>query len=202
MITLNQKDLTERENYKLLIGSIIPRPVALITTKNENGTTNAAPFSYLNVVSSKPAIISLSVKRKNHELKDTARNILRENNFVLHVASTHFIEQINKTSKPLAYNESEVTYANLTLVDSIAFDTKAIKEAKIRMELKLHSHIIISDNNLPETDLFLGEVINYHIDDELYEAGRINEDLLNPISRLAGNTYATLGQKITIEREI
>ncbi len=201
MTQLHTKSLTDREIYKLLIGSILPRPVALITTLNENKTTNAAPFSYVNIVSSSPAIISLSVKRKNHEPKDTARNILREKSFVLHVVDESYLEEANKTSKPLPYGTSEITNSKLTLIDSSLISTKGIKEAKIRMEIKLYAYLPIEKDNQIEADFFLGEVVMFHIEEGLLKDGKINKDLLKPIGRLAGNDYTTLGTTITIERE-
>jgi flavin reductase (DIM6/NTAB) family NADH-FMN oxidoreductase RutF len=201
MTQLHTKNLTDREIYKLLIGSILPRPVALITTLNENKTTNAAPFSYVNIVSSNPAIISLSVKRKNHEPKDTARNILRERSFVLHVVDEFYLEEANKTSKPLPYGKSEITNNKLTLIDSSLISAKSIKEAKIRMEIKLYTYLPIEKDNQIETDFFLGEVVMFHIEEGLLKDGKINQDLLKPIGRLAGNDYTTLDTTITIERE-
>ena len=73
---LDPKDLTQRENYKLLIGSIIPRPVAVVSTQSADGIVNIAPFSFFNIVSSEPVILSLAIQRKEGELKDTARNLL------------------------------------------------------------------------------------------------------------------------------
>ncbi|CAM5210594.1 Flavin reductase (DIM6/NTAB) family NADH-FMN oxidoreductase RutF OS=Ureibacillus acetophenoni OX=614649 GN=SAMN05877842_11242 PE=3 SV=1 [Ureibacillus acetophenoni] len=81
MITINPKDNGERDNYKLLIGTIIPRPIAFVTTKSDEGVINGAPFSYFNIVSSNPPMISVSISRKNGQLKDTARNIYQSGEF-------------------------------------------------------------------------------------------------------------------------
>ncbi|HLQ74268.1 MAG TPA: flavin reductase, partial [Bacillota bacterium] len=76
MISIDPLNNSERDNYKLLIGSVIPRPIAFITSLSEDGILNGAPFSYFNVVSSNPPLISLSVQRKAGMMKDTARNII------------------------------------------------------------------------------------------------------------------------------
>ena len=73
MITIDPNSLSERETYKLLIGSIIPRPIAFVTSKSETGVLNGAPFSYFNIVSSNPPMISLSIQRAGGRQKDTAR---------------------------------------------------------------------------------------------------------------------------------
>ncbi len=69
MISVNPESLTERDNYKFLTGSIIPRPIALVTTQSETGTINIAPFSFFNIVSSNPPMISISVQRKRRSFK-------------------------------------------------------------------------------------------------------------------------------------
>lgn len=69
-------ELSERENYKLLIGSVIPRPVAVVSTISDKEVLNIAPFSYFNIVSSNPPMLSLAIQRKDGEMKDTARNIV------------------------------------------------------------------------------------------------------------------------------
>ena len=76
MLSIDPDKITERENYKFLIGSIIPRPIAFVTTLSEDGVINGAPFSYFNIVSSNPPMISLSIQRSEGRQKDTARNII------------------------------------------------------------------------------------------------------------------------------
>ena len=83
MITLDPASISERDNYKLMIGSIIPRPIAWVTTLTGAGTVNAAPFSYFNIVTSNPPILSVSVQRKNGAMKDTARNAAGLGEFVV-----------------------------------------------------------------------------------------------------------------------
>lgn len=78
MLSIDPSAQTERENYKFLTGSIIPRPIAFVTTQSSNGIVNAAPFSYFNIVSANPPMISISVQRKSGEMKDTARNIMEK----------------------------------------------------------------------------------------------------------------------------
>lgn len=85
MIYLDPQNLTQRENYKLLIGSIIPRPVAIVTTRSAEGTVNIAPFSFFSIVSSEPAIVSIAVQRKKGTMKDTARNLLTTKEGVIHI---------------------------------------------------------------------------------------------------------------------
>ncbi len=186
----------EKENYKLLSGSITPRPIAFITTLQENNKVNAAPFSYFNIVSAKPPLISVSVRYDTDKQKDTSRNILRDKEFVVHIISEDIMVKANKTSKSLSESESELEYAGLNTVDSKLIKTPGIKEAKIRMECIYETHI-----HFDTTDLIIGRVIGYHIDEDIFYDGKINFEKLRPVSRLPGSNYGLLGKKVHIPKE-
>lgn len=195
MIAIDPQQQTERDNYKLLIGSIIPRPIAFVTSLSAEGVLNGAPFSYFTIVSSNPPMISLSVQRRAGAPKDTANNILEAQEFVVHIVDRDNVEAINQTAATLPPEQSEISAAGLTPVDSLRIKVPGIREAKIRMECTLERHI-----DLPGTDLFIGQVVQFHIEDDLYNQGRIDPLKLGAVSRLAGNNYAAIGDIFTIER--
>ncbi|MEG0732792.1 MAG: flavin reductase family protein [Vagococcus sp.] len=200
MVSIKPEEMSERDNYKFLIGSIIPRPIAVVSTLSETGVVNIAPFSYFNIVTSNPPIVSVSIQRKSGEMKDTTRHLLSQKEGVIHIADeTHLID-VNQTAANLAENESELLRTQFTLGKADEVKVPIINELKIKMEVELFEHIPITDDKLVNADLLLMKVKKYHIEDELYNEGRINPDLLKPVSRLAGNDYATLGEKITIQR--
>lgn len=192
--------MSERDNYKFLIGSIIPRPVAVVTSLSEDGTLNIAPFSYFNIVTSNPPIISLAIQRKNGEMKDTSRNILDTKEAVIHIAEESYIDDINQTAANLPKNESELLRTAFTLEPSRVVAVPMLSELQIKMETTLYQHIEIKDGPHVTADLLLLSVTQYHINEGLYNDGRIDADGLNPMSRLAGNDYATIGKRVTIER--
>ncbi|MFC5451165.1 flavin reductase family protein [Paenibacillus aestuarii] len=201
MLLIDPETQTERENYKLLIGSIIPRPIAFITSLSRNGVLNAAPYSYFNIVTANPPMISVSIQRKNGAYKDTARNIIETGSFVVHISDESYIEAINKTAANLPPEESEVELAKLTLVPSNKINTPGVKEAKIRMECTLEKNIELGGSpEAPACDLIIGKIVCFHIAEELIEDGRIDAYQLKPVSRLAGNNYSSLGEQFTIER--
>ncbi|WP_332697502.1 flavin reductase family protein [Halalkalibacter lacteus] len=201
MKSIDPNDLAERDNYKFLTGSIIPRPVAVVTTLSNDGILNAAPFSYFNVVSSNPPMISISVQRKNGEMKDTSRNAILRKEFVVHVSDESYIGQLNMTAKNLPSNKSEVEDANLTIIDSLKISVPGIKEARVRMECLLEEVITLGGTKeLPTCELLIGRVVMYHIRKELYDKGRIDAKGLQPVARLAGNSYAKLGEMFELER--
>lgn len=203
MMAIDPNSLNQKENYKLLIGSIVPRPIAFITTLSSDNVVNAAPFSFFNIVSSDPPMVSVSVQRINGAMKDTARNIVETNELVLHIVDEKMVEEMNKTAANLPPNESELELTHLHVTDSVKVAVPGVKEAKIRMEAILSNQMEIkNDRGEIVADLFLARIICYHIQDDLYENGRIDINGLTPVSRLAGNDYALLGEKITITRPI
>lgn len=199
MISIDPKKNSERDNYKLLIGSIIPRPIAFVTTQSEEGIVNGAPFSYFNIVSSNPPMVSLAIQRPNDHPKDTARNIYSNRQFVVHIVDDKNVAKINDTAASLPATESEIELANLTLVESENVSVPGVKEAKVRMECRLVQAIPLGGDG-PGSDLFIGEIVRFHIDEAIYEDGRIDPRGLNAISRLAGTSYAAIGDIFSIDR--
>lgn len=200
MIEIDPYKQTERENYKLLIGSVVPRPIAFVTSEAEDRTINGAPFSYFNIVSADPPMLSVSVQRKNGVQKDSARNILHQENFVIHIVSKSYLEKINQTAASLAADESELTLANLTTVSSQKITTPGVEEAKVRYECVLEKHLELGEGDEVSTDFFIGKIVCIHVDEEVYDDGKIIYDELQAISRLAGTDYAEIGPITTIPR--
>jgi flavin reductase (DIM6/NTAB) family NADH-FMN oxidoreductase RutF len=199
LISIDPRQNSERDNYKLLVGSIIPRPIAFVTTQSEDGIVNGAPFSYFTIVSSNPPMVSLAIQTPNGHLKDTARNIYSNHQFVVHIVDEENVEKINETAASLPETESELILANLTPVKSENVTVPGVMEAKVRMECRLVQAISLGGEE-PGSDLFIGEVVRFHIDEAIYENGRIDPRGLNAVSRLAGTNYATIGDIFSVER--
>lgn len=200
MISIDPSTNTERENYKLLIGSIIPRPIAFVTTTSKEGILNGAPFSYFNIVSSNPPMISLAIQRSNGRQKDTARNIIESQEFVIHIVDEQNVEKINQTAASLPSDQSEIELSRLTPVKSTKVSVPGVREAKVRMECTLEHSLELGGSDSPGVDLIIGKVIQFHIENDIYENGRINPMGLSAVSRLAGHDYAKIGDIFTIER--
>ncbi len=200
VLSIDPRNNTERENYKLLIGSIIPRPIAFVTTLSEDGVLNGAPFSYFNIVSSNPPMLSLSIQRSGGKQKDTARNIIKKREFVVHMVDEQNVEKINQTAANLPSYESEIELAELTQVESTHIAVPGVKQAKIRMECMLEHSLALGDKDQPGCDLLIGKVVQFHVENDLYENGRIDARGLAAVSRLAGANYAKIGEMFEIER--
>lgn len=201
MLLFKTSELTEKETYKLLIGSVIPRPILMLSTISENGHLNLAPFSFFNMVSYAPPLLMVSVQRKKGKMKDTARNILNTEEAVGHIVDERTVEAINITSASYKYGESELPDSGLTAVESEVVRPRGIKESKIRYELSMHQHIPIKDDEAKIiADMFLLRVECFHLDESLYQNTYILPEELKPVSRLAGNDYATLGDIFEVKR--
>lgn len=194
MHTFDAQSLTARENYKLLIGSIIPRPIAFVTTLNQDASVNAAPFSFLILLIIIRQWLLLQFNVQEVREKDTALNIERTGDFVVHITDEDNVQDINETAAPLAYGDSELSRTGLSLLTSTTIKTPGIKDAKMRFECKLSQMILLGDV-LDGADLIIGKIVTYHIDDSIYEGDfKINPHALQAVSRLAGNDYAKLGE--------
>lgn len=201
MKSIDPLHLSIKENYKFLTGSIIPRPIAFVSTLSTDGVLNAAPFSYFNALTSNPPLIAISIGRKDGVQKDTSRNAEATGEFVVHIPDESYIEAVNQTAANLGPAESEVELAKLTTVESVKVKVPGIAESKIRMECVVERILPLGGTpEEPATDLLIGKVVHYHIADELYQDGRIDAEKLQPVGRLAGSNYVKLGETFSLER--
>jgi flavin reductase (DIM6/NTAB) family NADH-FMN oxidoreductase RutF len=178
------------DNYKILIGSILPRPIAVVSTLNEDGSNNVAPFSFFTAVSAKPMIVAFSpmIRSSTGELKDTARNIFREKEFVINIVSEKIIEKINMTSAELPYGQDEFIFAGLTPVESEKIKARRVGESLIHFECIYRDHLSYGDHP-GAGQIITGEVVKVHIAEEVLEGSHIVTKKLQPIGRGVGNDY-------------
>jgi flavin reductase (DIM6/NTAB) family NADH-FMN oxidoreductase RutF len=201
MISIDPASQSNHDNYKLLIGSVVPRPIAFVTTLSQQGVLNGAPFSYFSIVSSDPPLVSVSVQRKNGERKDTARNAIATGELVVHIVNEANVEAINQTAAILPPDESEVVFAGLTPIDSEAVKVQGIAESKFRMECILeHAFELGGTEGTPACDLLIARVVRFQISEDILDDGGIDAAKLAPVSRMAGNFYSTLGGLFAIDR--
>lgn len=187
MIEMNPKDLQAKEIYKLLTGSVVPRPIAWVSTISLDGQLNLAPFSFFTVASRKPPILCFSigpgVEEREGTEKDTLVNIRTQKEFVINVVPAVLGEQMQKSARNFPSEVNEFEAAGLTPMESKLVKPMRVKEAPIHMECVLHSLIPLGNDHL-----VLGEMIRYHIDDDHYMGNyKIDLEKLKPLGRLAGN---------------
>ncbi|NQV36903.1 MAG: flavin reductase family protein [Candidatus Marinimicrobia bacterium] len=201
---INPKNQTYQENYKLLIGSIVPRPIAFVSTISKNDVPNIAPFSFFNGVCSNPPTIAFAPVRRSTDAqpKDTLINIRDTKEFVINIPSEPLVERMVETAPEFAPDINEFDVAGLTQVSSQLITPPRLKEAKISFECTLNQIIEIGDGTAGSGFLVLGTIVLFHIDDDLYENGRISLEKLQPMGRLAGNYYSRVNDIFEVVRKI
>lgn len=178
------------DNYKFLIGAILPRPIAVVSTLNEDGSNNLAPFSFFTAVSAKPMIIAFSpmIRSSTSEMKDTPRNIFREKEFVINILSESIVEKVNMCSTELPYGEDEFLFSGLTPIASEKVKARRVKESLVHFECILRDHLSYGDQ--PGCgQIITGEVVKVHVSEDVLVDGKIVTSKLQPIGRGAGNDY-------------
>lgn len=189
------------DNYKFIIGSILPRPIAVVSTLNVDGSNNVAPFSFFTAVSAKPMIVAFSplIRSATGMPKDTPINILREKEFVINFVTEETAELINKTSTELAYGEDEFKFAGLTPLDSEKVKAKRVKESPIHFECLFRDRLSYGDE--PGCgQIITGEVVKVHINEDIYESGRIITSKYKPVGRGAGNDWFRCSDTFQLDR--
>jgi len=192
---LRANDLDPQATYKLLTGVVVPRPVAWVCTRSVHGLLNLAPFSAFTFVSTKPPLLGINIGRKAGQRKDTARNILDAGEYVVHICDEPLVEAVHDSAGEYPADVSEVGVLGLKTTPSVCISVPRIAAAPIAMECRRHQVIPFGATG---AEFFVGEVLNFHVRDDLLAKGKIDSAALNPICRLAGPRYATLGRVISL----
>lgn len=187
--------------YKLLTGTIIPRPIGWVSTVDENGTNNLAPFSFFNAVGEDPPHLMFSTVRTGNKNKDTLNNVLANKQFVVNLVTEETVEQMNMTSQSVNADVDEFELANLTPIDSIFIKPKRVKESYVHFECEMVHHYFLEDHKNGGACIVIGKILTMHINDDiLMEGNRINLDKYKPVARLAGSNYSKIGEIFSIKR--
>ena len=198
---IDPEHLDHKAIYKLLTGSVIPRPIGWISSINNNGVNNLAPFSYFNIVGDDPPHVMFSTSRNNNTNKDTLNNILANKQFVVNMVTEDLVEQMNKTAEAISSEESEFDFASLTPVASVKIKPMRVKESKINFECELVHHYSLENHKNGGAVILIGKIIMMHFDDTvLMDNYKINLETYKPVSRLAGSNYSKIGEIFSVKR--
>ncbi len=177
--------------YRLLVNLVLPRPIALVTSVNKNGVINAAPFSFFNLMGSDPPVVALGIGRDETRplgLKDTARNILHNGEFVVNLVNEPIAEAMNLCATDFPPGVSEIEAANFSLLPSTKINVPRIAESPAQLECRHHSTIEIG-----RTRLLLGIIVQLHVAEKFYDAEkkRIRTGEIQMIGRMHGRSAYT-----------
>lgn len=205
MRTLNPSEQSPQDNYKLLVGAVVPRPIAFVSTVDAKGVRNLAPFSFFTVASANPPVVCFcpmvrpSGTQNLPPTKDTLRNIIDTREFVLNIVSEEFGEKMNATSADLPPEVDEFEVSGLTPVPSELITPPRVGESAVQMECRLEQVVHVSTEPLGGS-LVLGQVLRFHIRESMLNNFRIDPDQLHAIGRMAGATYCRTRDRFEMER--
>jgi len=187
--------------YKLMIGAIVPRPIAFVSTVDENEERNLAPFSFFAGVCSKPPTILFcpGIRASTRERKDTLRNVLATKEFVVNIVSEEIAAQMNQTSADVGPEVDEFLLSGLTPLASVIVRPPRVAESPVQMECKLREVVTISDQP-GGGSIVIGEVLRFHVREDLIDNFRIDADRLKAIARMGGPTYCRTRDRFDMER--
>ena len=201
MLQFDPADRSSAEIYRLMIGAIVPRPIAFVSTVDANGIRNLAPFSFFTACSANPPVICFSpiVRPGPLPLKDTLRNIQATEEFVVNIVSEEFAEQMNACSVEVPPRVDEFEISGLTPVASDLVRPPRVAESHVQMECRLNQIITVSEK-VQGGYLVLGEVLRFHIDESVMNGDKIDPDRLRAIGRMGGPTYSRTRDRFDMAR--
>lgn len=179
--------LGPRDRYKLLSGLVVPRPIAWVTTLNGDGSVNAAPFSYFNLMGTDPPVVAIGhEERDDGTPKDTPRNVRERGEFVVHVVDEALAEAMHQTSAGYAPGVSETERVGIETAPSAAVAVPRIAAAPAAIECREHATVLVG-----RTRVVLGVAVHLHVRDDLVDADRLHVDAaaLRAVGRMGGPLY-------------
>ena len=201
MLAFDPANHSTGDIYKLMIGAIVPRPIALVSTVDEAGVRNLAPFSYFTACSANPPVVVFCpvMRPLPAGAKDTLRNIMATREFVVNIVSEEFAEGMNATAAQVSPDVDEFELSGLTPIPSDLVKPARVAESHIHMECRLRQVVHVSDQP-GGGSLVLGEVLRFHVREDLIDNFRIDPEKLRAIGRMAGSTYIRTTDRFDLER--
>jgi len=192
--------LDSREIHELMVGCVVPRPIAFVSTIGEDGVYNVAPFSFFTLLSMHPTVVGFAIGRKRGgSKKDTLVNIEFSRDYVINVVSEAIAPAMNQASGDYPSHVDEFKEAGLTPVASDMVKPPRVAESPIQIECRLMQ--IMEFGVFPRIHNFIvGEVLVVHVQDDLIVDGVIKSDRLKAVGRLGEDLYCRTGDLFEMKR--
>jgi flavin reductase (DIM6/NTAB) family NADH-FMN oxidoreductase RutF len=201
MRTLDPNQIAPSDTYKLMIGIIVPRPIAFVSSVDLAGRRNLAPFSYFTGCSTNPPVVCFcaAVRSGPRPHKDTLENIRATGEFVVNIVSEEFAEQMNLCSAEVPPEVDEFELSGLTPLASDLVQPPRVAESKVQVECRLREILVVSEKP-GGGSLVLGDVLRFHIEESLLDGYKIDPDKLNAIGRMGGPAYTRTRDRFEMQR--
>ena len=196
--TFDLAETETRDQYKLLSGLVVPRPIGWIGTRRENGTFNLAPFSFFNVISSKPPTVMFSGGRHPDRPKDSVTLAEETGVFTVNIVSEEVAEAMSVTSGSFDSEADEFDIAGLTPLLGQRVNAPMVAESPANLECRVVDVLDLGAEST--TRVVLGEVLMIHVREDALDGTRVITDVTRAIGRMAGNAYVTTRERFEIER--
>jgi flavin reductase (DIM6/NTAB) family NADH-FMN oxidoreductase RutF len=194
-----------RTIYKLLTGSVVPRPIGWVSTVNAEGRPNLAPYSFFNATNSKPphVLFCPGTRATDYAQKDSLNNVRQTGEFVVNIVNEAVAEAMNITATELPADVNEFELAGLTPMPSVTVRPPRVAESPIHFECEVTHVIELGEpSERGAGNVVIGRVIHIHVSDEvLYDGDKINFEKLKPVGRLAGNYYTRVDSLFKLIRQ-
>jgi flavin reductase (DIM6/NTAB) family NADH-FMN oxidoreductase RutF len=191
-------DLTERQRYKLLIGTVIPRPIAFVTTLGRDGRANAGPFSFFNVLTHDPAIVAIGVENyPDMRFKDTSRNIRETEEFTVHICDDALVQQMEICAIKFGPGVDELALAGLETVPGTMVRSPRIVSAPAALECRRKMILELGKAR----EIILGEVVGLFVREDAVDRDtlHIDQHKMDAVGRLGGHSYARTRDQFEIK---
>jgi len=199
MTTFSTAELEHQDAYKLLTGLVIPRPIGWIGTVDDGGRPNLAPYSFFQAVASNPPTVLFSAGVADGHEKDSLVNARTTMEFTCNLVDVAVSEAMNTSSAALGRGESEFDFAGLTPLGSTDISAPRVAEAKASFECVVTQFVELGTAPLSNVVVF-GEIVRFHVDDDVLDGTRIDFESLDAVGRLAGNSYVTIRDRFDLNR--
>lgn len=196
----NPDSLAVKDRYKILVGSIVPRPIAFVSTISGEGALNLAPFSFFNGVGSDPmALLFCPANNADGTEKDTLRNIGETGQFVVNVVTEDYDRRMAATAEALPHGKSEFELAGFTPAPSVVVKPPRVAESPVSFECEPIEIVRLNPGAPAGGNVVIGRVVHLHVDDDLIdERHRIDPAKLRAVGRMAGLTYCSTKDRYDI----
>jgi flavin reductase (DIM6/NTAB) family NADH-FMN oxidoreductase RutF len=199
MLAIRTESLEDRQAYKLISAVVTPRPIAWVSTRNNAGAINLAPYSSFTFISSAPPKVLVSVGPGLDALKDTLSNVSERGEFCVSSVTLEFLQAMVASSSTYGSHESEAEALGIAMRQASLIGTPFVEGAAVAMECRLDRIIEVQDREAHR--LVIGTVVCFHVQPQIWQGDHIDPNGYRPVGRIGGPHYVKSGELLYAPRD-